>query len=198
MTSIDELPGQQAIPGTGISSIPGGSADRLAIHYSNQRDDWCTPPKVLDPVKAFAVGGRIGLDPCWNAHSMTDPVTAFSENDDGLSKSWALHGLVFVNPPYSQLKTKRGKLWMTKLRDEVDEGIALIPARTETKAFPDHADVICFIDHRLKFYVAGSEAQHAAPFPSALAFWGNTGERARVEEFIERFSHLGWMARVVR
>ena len=61
---------------------------------------WITPQDELDPVRRYA---PIGLDPCTEAHNPVGAASFFTEQDDGLVRSWAGHGLTFVNPPYSTL-----------------------------------------------------------------------------------------------
>lgn len=111
------------------------------------RDSWCTPPEVLERVRAVA---PIGLDPCSQPHNPTgaaiwavapgawpagEPLP-WSARIDGFSFPWAMHcpegSLVWVNPPYS-----RGNLapWTARCRSEAESGaevIALVPADTST------------------------------------------------------------------
>lgn len=138
------------------------------VHYSSARDDWCTPPEVLDRVRRV---GQIGLDPCWNPNAITDAGTRLEgRNTDGLSVPWSGHGLVYVNPPYGR---KIGK-WVRKCCDEARDGveiIALLPARTDTRWFPWDATALAFWRGRLTFL----DAPHPAPFPSVLAYWGPQG-----------------------
>lgn len=74
--------------------------------------------------------GPFDLDPC------ADAVNAkceryFTEADDGLKQVWT--GMVFINPPYSQLKA-----WVKKAYDSVyvdktaQRCVMLVPARTDT------------------------------------------------------------------
>ena len=38
------------------------------------KDDWATPKWLTDALHSWY--GEITLDPCWNAHAVTDPRTA--------------------------------------------------------------------------------------------------------------------------
>jgi len=142
----------------------------LAVHYSSDRDDWCTPEDVLTRVRFV---GDIGLDPCSNDESIVGASFDFGFHDDGLNRNWAANvrrrQLVYVNPPYGR---EIGH-WMRKCADEAQAGadiIALVPARTDTVWFRvcwDTAASICFWRGRLTFL----GAPHPAPFPSAAVLW---------------------------
>jgi site-specific DNA-methyltransferase (adenine-specific) len=133
--------------------------------FGGKKDDWATPQWLFDALdEEFA----FGLDPCCYAHTAKCDLF-FTEADDGLAQSW--HGRsVYVNPPYSEMND-----WMRKCADESRKGakviVALVPARTDTKAWQDTvlrtADEIRFIRGRVQF--VGAEA--GAKFPSALVIW---------------------------
>lgn len=111
------------------------------------RDDWRTPPEVLERVRRVA---PIGLDPCTGIENPTgasifavapgawpaDEPLPWSARIDGFSFPWSMHcpegELVWVNPPYS-----RGNLgpWTARCRTEAMGGaeiIALVPADPST------------------------------------------------------------------
>ena len=80
---------------------------------------------------------------------------------DGKMMDWTGRR-VFCNPPYG--RDIGG--WLAKAR-EADVAVYLLPARTDTKWWHDHAlnaDEIRFVKGRLKF--GGSD--NAAPFPSVV------------------------------
>lgn len=91
---------------------------------------------------------------------------------DSLLRPWreaAGGGLVYVNPPYSQVKA-----WMKKCAEEALEGavvVALVAARTDTSWFHDYvwgeARAIGFFRGRLTFV----DAPAPALFPSAVVLW---------------------------
>lgn len=105
-------------------------------------NDHCTPQWVLEPLRAAF--GRIGLDPCWNQWSSTDPVVAYdgASKGDGLLEPWSVGGWVFVNPPFG-----RGlmKAWARRWADYASQGLPLVAltqleARTEwSQAIADAA-----------------------------------------------------------
>lgn len=143
--------------------------------YAAPNDQWCTPPEVLEPI--YEHFGEIGLDPCSDTR---EPHTVWAKQhywrrwnrggDNGLSESWDNHGLVYVNPPFSNVAP-----WAEKAAKEGDEVILLVPCRTgavwwQTWVAP--ADVILFWKGRLTFV----GAKNTAPFHCALVYWGTRPE----------------------
>lgn len=135
-----------------------------AFERKDQKDEWLTPPYIVDALAPF------DLDPCapvnrpWNT-----AWNHYTVEDDGLSKEW--HGFVWCNPPYG---TQTG-LWLEKMAKH-NRGIALVFARTDTKMFHEQifgkATSVFFIKGRLKFYsVEGREADSAGA-PSCLVAYG--------------------------
>ena len=131
-----------------------------------QRDEWLTPPHVLQAL------GQFDPDPCapvvrpW---PMAD--SHYTAADNGLAKPWS--GRVWLNPPYGQ-ETAR---WMERLADH-GQGTALIFARTETATFfPwvwEHASALLFLKGRLHFhFVDGRRAPANAGAPSVLIAYGS-------------------------
>jgi len=126
----------------------------------------------------------VGLDPCSNSYTPVQAVHKYMLPDaDGLKESWQDFGLVYVNPPYSDVLT-----WMAKCEAEAasnTEILALVPSRTDTEWFQDFAfsaNAICFWRGRLRFVGAPS----TAPFPSVLLYWGK-----ELEKFKEVFGRVG-------
>lgn len=128
-------------------------------------DEWLTPPEILKPL------GEFNLDPCapigrpWKTAQRH-----YTIGDDGLSLPW--HGRVWCNPPFGGAAIK----WMRRMRAH-GNGIALIPARTETRMFYEtvwgHADGVLFIKGRPHFhYVDGSRAAFNSGAPIALIAYG--------------------------
>jgi hypothetical protein len=139
----------------------------LSGHQSAKmkNDEWLTPPEI---VRAL---GEFDLDPCapvnrpWNTAECH-----FSIEDDGLSKPW--NGRVWMNPPFGREAVK----WMRRLRDH-GNGIALIPARTETAMFYEAvwglAAGVLFIKGRPHFhYVDGRRADFNSGAPICLVAYG--------------------------
>jgi hypothetical protein len=105
-----------------------GLSSRLA---AGARDDWQTPGSVLTRVNrlgGIAGGGCrwITLDPCSAPDNPTGATSwVWPPDGDGLALNWLDHmrgviggpGLVFVNPPYSQMKA-----WAAKIAHEARQG----------------------------------------------------------------------------
>lgn len=131
----------------------------------NGKDEWLTPPNILERLGAF------DLDPCapisrpWNTARQH-----YTVSDNGLSKQW--HGRVWCDPPYGS-ETCR---WVKKCADH-GNAIVLIFARTETKTFFTgiwgRANGMLFIKGRLYFYHSnGQQAQYSGGAPSVLIAFG--------------------------
>ena len=154
---------------------------------SSRDQTWRTPQDLLASILAAASRSEFDLDPC--SPSSDGPVPAlvrWTEADDGLSQPW--RGLVFVNPPYSRALPR----WVAKCADEANAGavvIGLVPSRTDTRwwhdAVAEQAEVI-MRKGRLRF---GGGA-HAAPFPSAIAVWGDPALAERIAAALPGAWHI--------
>ena len=131
----------------GMSGHQGGKS---------KSDTYLTPPEIL------SVLGEFDLDPCcppvmpWRtARRMV------SLPEDGLDLVW--EGRVWLNPPFGNQASK----WMSKMASH-GNGIALIPARTETKMFYESvwskASTVLFMRGRPHFH-----------FADGTRAWGNSG-----------------------
>ena len=173
---------------------------------SSKNMGWQTPPEFLELVRKV---GHIRLDPCTTD---TNPVGAdvfYTPADDGLSKPWGADesGVVFVNPPYGRGIGE----WVKRCAQAGGEClsvVALVPARTDTSWWHNYAisaDLVCLWRGRLTFWepnpdtgVAGPATRHnkrtgvpekcAAPFPSAVLFWG-----LNTHLFADAFRDYGWI-----
>lgn len=140
----------------------------MAFHQRNETsgDTWLTPPEILAPL------GQFDLDPCaapeprpWGTAQ-----NYYIEEDDGLTREW--FGRVWLNPPYGRTIGA----WLKKMAAHVESGgsgIALIFARTDTRAWQDHvfpaADSVLWVRGRLKFCLPdGTVGAAPAGAPSAL------------------------------
>lgn len=128
-------------------------------------DVWLTPPFVLDAL------GEFDLDPCSSLDRPWDTAKKhYTINDDGIIQPW--EGRVWCNPPY-------GKAMNPFLKKMVEHGngIVLIFARTETKAFFYYvwngADAIMFLKGRLKFHYPDGKQGGTAGSPSVLIAYGS-------------------------
>ena len=131
-----------------------------------KNDEWLTPPDIIKSLGAF------DLDPCAPVVRPWDTAKIhYTIDDDGLSKEWV--GRVWCNPPFSR---KERHLWMEKM-SEHGNGILLIPANMETKAFKKNvwgkADGILILNSRPHFhYVDGSRAKANSGATICLVAYG--------------------------
>lgn len=158
----------------------------LAPLMSSEKMDWNTPGNILSLVRQV---GPIELDPCTDDTNPVGAARFYTPETDGLTRPWNVNGdsVVFCNPPYGR---EIGH-WVGKMRREHEKHevqvIGLVPARTDTKWWHDHATtaaLTCFWRGRLKF----GDATNSAPFPSAVLYWGHHTDR-----FFRVFVTNGWI-----
>lgn len=145
----------------------------LSSHQSARmkNDEWLTPPEILRSLGGF------DLDPCAPIIRPWDTASRhFTVNDDGLSKPWA--GRVWCNPPFGREAIK----WLRRMVDH-GNGIALIPARTETSMFYEtvwnKADSVLFIKGRPHFhFVDGTRAEFNSGAPICLIAYGKANSES--------------------
>lgn len=148
----------------------------LSSHQSARmkNDEWLTPPAILRAL------GEFDLDPCSPvARPWPTAAKHLTVADDGLSVPWV--GRVWLNPPFGREAVK----WLARLRDH-GNGIALVPARTETAMFYStvwgHADGVLFMRGRPHFhYVDGRRAKANSGAPIALVAYGTHNLRALLD-----------------
>lgn len=144
----------------------------LSSHQKNGgHDEWLTPPEI---VKALGV---FDLDPCSPVVRPWDTAAQhYSREHDGLAQPW--QGRVWLNPPFGREAVQ----WLRKLVSHGD-GIALLPARTETAMFYECiwnvADAVCFMKGRPHFhYVDGRRAAANSGAPICLIAYGGANALA--------------------
>lgn len=100
-----------------------------------------------------------------------------TESENGLLSLW--HGFVWMNPPYG----KELATWLNRLALH-GNGIALVFARTDTRAFHEHvwplASALLFLRGRLTFHLPnGNHAPmgHNSGGPSVLVAYGPEAKR---------------------
>jgi hypothetical protein len=155
----------------------------LSGHQSAKmkNDEWLTPPEILRAL------GPFDLDPCAPVVRPWETAAShYTAEDDGLSKPWA--GRVWCNPPFGREAVK----WLRRMRDH-GNGVALIPARTETAMFYETvwgaSDGVLFIKGRPHFhYVCGRRADFNSGAPIALVAYGRDNLDALIS------SGLGFVA----
>ena len=147
----------------------------LSSHQSARmkNDEWLTPPEVMAKLGAF------DLDPC-SPINRPWPTAGkhYTVLDDGLRRPW--HGRVWCNPPFGREAIK----WLRRMAEH-GNGIALIPARTETTMFYETvwgvADAVLFIKGRPHFhYVDGSRAPFNSGAPICLVAYGKENKEALI------------------
>lgn len=155
----------------------------LSAHQSAnmKNDEWLTPPEILNALGAF------DLDPCSPINRPWPTASAhYTVEDDGLSKPW--HGRVWCNPPFGREAVK----WLRRMAEH-GNGIALIPARTETAMFYECVwgvcDAVLFIKGRPHFhFVDGRRADFNSGAPICLVAYGAANRDALIA------SGLGFVA----
>lgn len=139
----------------------------MSSHQSARmkNDEWLTPPEIMRAL------GDFDLDPC-SPINRPWPTAAehYTVADNGLGKPW--FGRVWCNPPFG----REAVVWLERMKDH-GNGVALIPARTETAMFYQtvwcHADAVCFLRGRPHFhYVDGRRATFNSGAPIALVAYG--------------------------
>lgn len=138
------------------------------VQLRTGNNDWATPEWLWRAI-ANAFDG-IALDPCCNDGSTVEAAERWI-GVDALALPWRRDGLIYVNPPYGDLRQGR---WTTKVLVEKCNGaeiMLLVPSRTDAQWFHRlwaECTAVCFIGGRLTF----QGAPNPAPFPSCLIYFG--------------------------
>lgn len=141
----------------------------MGSHHSAraQTTTWLTPEPVIEAL------GPFDLDPCAAPSPRPWPTADrhIELPEDGFTADWGT-AFVWLNPPYGPAAYR----WLGKLADH-GNGIALIPARTETRGFVrtvwDRADGLLFLHGRLWFHRPdGSIGKTNSGAPSVLIAYG--------------------------
>lgn len=133
-------------------------------------DEWLTPPEILAHL------GTFDLDPCAPIVRPWDTATKhYTVEDDGLAQKW--EGRVWMNPPFGKEAAK----WLRAMSIHRN-GIALVAARTETRAWFDYvwpcAFGILFLRGRPHFhYVDGTKAKANSGAPICLIAYSDADMR---------------------
>lgn len=129
------------------------------------------PTRWLTPTPLVQALGRFDLDPCGApGHSLAEQTYLPEHGEDGLSLPW--RGRVWLNPPYGA----EAYPFLERMADH-GNGVALLFARTETRAFVryvwERADAVLFLVGRVTFWDADKvPAQENSGAPSCLVAYG--------------------------
>lgn len=129
-------------------------------------DEWLTPPYIIQAL------GPFDLDPCAAPEPRPWPTADrhITLPDDGLAAPWG--GFVWCNPPFGP----KARRWLAKMAEHRN-GIALVPARTETRWFIETvweaADAVLFLYGRPHFYHPdGTRGRSNSGAPICLVAYG--------------------------
>ncbi len=142
----------------------GGAGSVATTH------DWLTPPEIIHSL------GPFDLDPCASQYQPWRTADVqYTIEDDGLKQIWS--GRVWCNPPYGP----HAEMFLRRMAEH-GNGICLIFARTETKAFQEfcwrRADGMLFMAGRIKFRLPGGGSAGSAGAPSVLIAYGRENAAA--------------------
>lgn len=134
---------------------------------SSNTDEWATPWELFNELDATF---HFTLDVCATPEN-TKCYRFFTKEQDGLKQDWG-GAVVWCNPPYGR---EIGK-WVERCAKHRGVAVMLVPARTDTRWWHEWiANNPCasvrYIKGRLKF----GDSKNAAPFPSAIVIFINTG-----------------------
>lgn len=154
----------------------------MRVMGSSESPEWYTPQEIVR--LSIELLGEIDLDPCSNSHEAPNvPArTLYTKEEDGVSQNW--RGKTYLNPPYgSEIPQWIEKLVNSYEYGDVEEALALLPARIDTQWFqPLYKYPMCNVRGRLQF----ENASNSAPFPSVIVYLGE-----RIEDFIKVFKDRG-------
>lgn len=143
--------------------------------------EWYTPPSLFE---------RLGLEFDLDPASPNPPVPWVPTNrfywEDGEKLPW--EGRVWLNPPYGPAAVP-----FIDRMIEHNDGLMLLPARTETRAFQRAAAaarMVVFLRDRLHF-VRPDGTQARAPFASALMVFGHHSDTPDTLDQVVA-ADLGW------
>lgn len=162
-----------------------------SVLHSSKGIEWYTPARYVNAARA--VMGDIDLDPATSldANKIVKATRFYTADDDGLSCPW--NGRVWLNPPYGRDDNGESSqaVWSAYLLEEfkagrVTEAVLLVNATTDRKWFAPLWDyLICFTNHRIRFYTPTGEAD-SPTHGNALIYFGSNRDR-----FIEVFREFG-------
>lgn len=135
--------------------------------YRGATNVWLTPPEILQAVGPFDLDPCAAIDQPWRTAMLQ-----YTEEDDGLTQEWPANALVWCNPPFGP----DAAVWLERVADH-GNGIALTPARTETRWFVSQvwhrATAVHFLHGRPHFhYPDGTRGRANSGAPICLIAYG--------------------------
>jgi hypothetical protein len=149
-----------------------------------KHDVFITPKEIIQKIK-YVFDGDIDLDPCTMMHNPTGANHFFSDfkNEDGILESWKDYKNVFVNPPFSDIKT-----WVNKIIVEERPTILLTKCDPRTVWFQkilQNSSLSVVLSGNLKFENQfDSLTDSSAPFAVMISYL----YAPSLSRFIESFS----------
>ena len=157
------------------------------VQHLTGSDEWFTPDRYLNAARD--VLGGIELDPASIslANERVQASRFYTSEDNGLEQAWSARS-IWLNPPYSETNAWVSK-WMATVGFEVEEGILLVHANTETAWFQLLWGCwLCFTDHRIRFERPDGNAGSAPPKGNVFAYIGPYHKMFR--EHFEAFGQI--------
>jgi len=163
----------------------------MSSHQRGHRgasDVWLTPPNIINAL------GHFDLDPCAAPEPRPWPTAArhIVLPEDGLAAEW--EGFVWCNPPFGP----EAESWLQKMGKH-NNGIALVPARTETRWFVETAwkaaEAILFLHSRPHFhYPDGTRGKANSGAPICLIAYGSSAAHRLVSTTLPGTLVAGWVS----
>lgn len=128
---------------------------------------WLTPPEIIQAMGPFDLDPCAAVDQPWRTATLQ-----YTEEDDGLTQEWPSGAFVWCNPPFGP----DAAIWLERVADH-GNGIALTPARTETRWFVsqvwNRATAVLFLHGRPHFhYPDGGRGRANSGAPICLIAYG--------------------------
>lgn len=130
---------------------------------------WLTPPEIIQALVPFDLDPCASIDQPWQTANKHYTIA-----DDGLVQPW--DGFVWCNPPFGP----DAEFWLNRMVMH-GNGIALVPARTETRWFIrtvwQQAWSVLFLHSRPHFhYPDGTRGKANSGAPICLIAYGRTAQ----------------------
>ena len=144
------------------------------VLHSSKAHDWRTPPEVFQAIEQLS-SNPFTIDAAAQKGHELAPVGfgPGQAREDALSpEPWgSAHDRVWLNPPYGRALSAFVVRAVAEAAMNSVSTTLLVPARTDTKWWKVammYADVVYFVEGRIKFLRADGTSSETAPFPSAV------------------------------